>query len=70
MYKYFEETNLIFKVGGWLPVLSVCSSQSRVRKHDLWCRGNRLLYTREGLADISLVTENTVKKEEEMWYVL
>ena len=41
----------------------VCSSQSRERKHDLWCRGNRLLYTRDGLADISLVTENIQKMD-------
>ena len=66
MCKDFEETNLSFKVGGRVLMPPVSSSQSRERKHDLWSRGNRLLYTRDGLVDISLVTENIQK----MWYVL
>ena len=44
---------------GPFPKPPVCSTQSRERKHDLWWRGNRLLYIQDGLADISLVTGNT-----------
>ena len=43
---------------GPFPKLPLCPSQTRERKHDLWWRGNRLLYIQDGLADISLVTEN------------
>ena len=35
LFKDFKETNLIFKVGGRVPMPPVCSSQSRERKHDL-----------------------------------
>ena len=60
--RILRKQTLFFKVGGRVPMPPVCSSQSRERKHDLWCRGNRLLYTRDGLVDISLVTENIQKK--------
>ena len=46
---------------GPFPKLPLCPSQTRERKHDLWWRGNRLLYIQDGLADISLVTGNIKK---------
>ena len=35
LFKDFKETNLIFTVGGRVPMPPVSSSQSRERKHDL-----------------------------------
>ena len=35
LFKDFKETNLIFKVGGRVPMPPVSSSQSRERKHDI-----------------------------------
>ena len=35
LFKDFKETDLIFKVGGRVPMPPVCSSQSHERKHDL-----------------------------------
>ena len=61
MCEDFDETNLIFKVDGPLKKLRVCPIQSRERKHDLRCRGNRLLYTRDDLVVPSLETENIQK---------